>query len=159
MSVAGDFATKGAALLERVGKLAKGNRGAFSGGAASVLALTLAYAEAARNAFRVLAADETAAPERRQAAMAVATTFGQSAGTLASSFGRLTDFDLSALKGDNPAPLSAAFAPGNTGLLVSPLAREAIEVLRGDPLELAQQGTAGIEMLMGVVLEGVELRA
>lgn len=157
MSVAADFAAVGAKLLERAAAAGRANRGTFVGGSASLLALVALYAEAARNGFRVLGADDTASPDAQAAAMAVASSFGHAAGVLASSFGgAVTTLSLAPLL--TGAALASAFTADAPGVVVSPAARDALEALRGDPLDLLARGRAAVEGLMQTVADGVELR-
>ena len=163
MSAVEDFAERGADLLRCAAKLARGTRGTFADQAAVALAVVVAYAEAAANGFRVIAADPGVSEAQRLAAGQMGAAFGKALGTIATRFGSSGHVPtLDALRVAAPpgvaAPLASLFPTAAGPVSVSPGALVALDSLRRDPLILAPAGAAAVVQLMAAAAEGVVIR-
>ncbi|CAH2606345.1 conserved protein of unknown function (plasmid) [Rhodovastum atsumiense] len=154
------FAEVGANLLRLAAQLARDTRGTFADGAAPALGTVIAYSEAARNGFQVLAADPGMSEMQRLIAGEMAVSFSKALGTIATRFGQSATMPtLEPLREDAPPPLRAAladmFATDPGPVTVTPGALAALDSLRRDPLTLASAGAAAVVQLMAAASEGV----
>lgn len=157
------FAARGEDLLRLAAQLARETRGAFTESSGPALDTVVAYSEAARNGFRVLASDPALSETQRLAAGRMASLFGRALGTIATRFGRsATVPTLQGLVSGAPEPeratLADLFPAGRPPVSVSPNARAALDSLRRDPLTLRAAGSATVALLMAAAADGVGVR-
>lgn len=162
MSTIGDFAATGAALLQLAARLARETRGQFTGVAGGVLVTARAYAEAGRNGFFAIGADETIPDPDRLSALTMGRLFAGAVGILATAFGTSGTVQVLTPLAGTPLPgqslLADYFADAAPAVTVAPPAQAALDVLRRDPL-LLNADAATIGSLMAAVADGVSLLA
>ncbi len=164
------FVETGRLLLLLSSKMALKNRGNFTGNEQSVLYLTTAYAEAAKNAFQIVCLDTTLTIEERAKMAAIGAVFRRSHGVLKTnllaspSFGAsvITDLKpLAQLGPDGTAPGLAGYfgAPEpSPPISVTPIAEAALMALHRDILVLGTEPDT-IVSLMATIADGVRVTA
>jgi hypothetical protein len=163
MSVILDFAETGEDMVTLVANLARATQNRFDGQAGSVLSIAKNYIEAACFGFSALAACADLTEAQRLAASNIATGFREAMGIIATNF-RGTDTYTSLYSlADRSEPernaMEVFFGKNAPSMVdVSATAREAMDSLRRDPLDLMQIGFEGIRQLMGSVAAGVTVR-
>lgn len=161
------FARLAAALLLLAAHIARASRGAFPPGPASLaLALAVSTAEAARNGFAVLGADESLTAEDRARLLGLAALFRRGAGVLATrmpgprggvSLPSLAGFSAPGLDGGGISDFFESALPRSAPVAVDGAAGAALDALRRDPLALAAEGAAGVSVLMGAAADGISV--
>jgi hypothetical protein len=154
------FALVGVLLLLLTARLARTTKGAFPTGQAAVaLAVTVAYVDAAKNAFAVLGADDSLFVEDRARVLELAAYFRKAAGTIATRLpGPRGSASLPSLTAfSEGATLASYFDPAADGSLVNvdEAARNAIEALRRDPLAMAAEPLSVLLLQMETATAGI----
>lgn len=169
------FIRLGVRLLAAVAASARDGRGVFGAETLPLLQVGLALCGAGRSAFAVLAmADGLSAPDKG-AIMAMASRFGEGVCLLSTGFNaglRYPDYsqlfgasNCSSTAGGRPwspfatsrtSPFAELFPAISPPVLVSGNAQAALDLLRRDPLVLAEQPALVVEAL-GIIVDGVAL--
>jgi hypothetical protein len=155
-SVLDIFGCNGADLLKVVARQALESKGSFSAAPqATTLALTVAYAEAAANAFAVIAAEPGLGAEDRAKMQRAATIYRQAQATIATRMpGPRGSAALPSLA--NGGGLADLILPtAQAPVMVTAEAQAAIEGLRRDPVLLASEGRDAVLLLMQTVNDGL----
>jgi hypothetical protein len=154
-----DVLNTGEDLLRLTAGLARATRGRFTGPAAVALATATTFSQAALGGFLALASLPEMTEPQRMACGLAARAFRDGLGTIASNFAGgdvVTSLaSLGVMDPSKPAPLDDFFVDETPLVLVSLAARDAMDVLRRDPIELASFGRAAIEDLLLTVVVGV----
>lgn len=158
-----DAVERGEDLLRLTADLARATRGRFDGLSATVLTTARSYAQAGLNAFLALAYLPEMTEAQRLACSQAARAFRDALGTLATYFAGgdtvLSLAELGRLDPKKPDRIAGFFGTDVPMVNVTAAARDALDGLHRDPLELAALGQPVIEGLLLDISAGVAVRA